>query len=272
MPADHGFVAVPGGELYYERRGSGPPVVLVHAGVADLTMWEPQVADLEADHTVVAFDGRGFGRSRTEAVEFSPVDDLGAVFDHVGAERTVLVGCSRGGQHCLDLTLESPHRVAALVWVCGGVSGSQHQGPAEEAAIFERIEALWEARRIDELVDLETHVWVDGPLQPEGRAAAAVRERVRRMIHAIETRDEPEPAVLPAPRPAAGRLGEVACPTLVVIGALDTSGTRASADLLTRSVAGCKRVDFPDAAHLPSLEHPERFNAALRDFLSRHGL
>jgi 3-oxoadipate enol-lactonase len=267
---DSGYVPVPGGELYFEQIGAGPAISFVHAGIADLTMWEPQVSEFARDHTVICFDCRGFGRSRTEAVEFSAVDDILAVLDHLAVGRTVLVGCSRGGQQSLDLTLERPDRVAALVWVCGGVSGSQHEPPAEQTAIFDRIEALYEARDWDALVDLETHVWVDGPMQPDGRAPEVVRERVRRMIYAIETRDEPEAKLRPISRPAADRLDEIACPMLVVVGALDTSGARASADLLTQRVAGVERVDFPDAAHVPSLEHPERFNIALRDFLARH--
>ncbi|NUT22779.1 MAG: alpha/beta fold hydrolase [Hamadaea sp.] len=269
---DSGYVPVPDGALYFERTGHGPPIVFVHAGVADLTMWESQVGEFARDHTVVCFDSRGFGRSRTEAVEFSPVDDLRAVLDHLDLRQAVVVGCSRGGQQSLDFTLEEPGRVAGLVWVCGGVSGSSHEGPAEQTAVFDRIEALWRAKDWDALVDLETHVWADGPLQPEGRVPRAVREHVRRMIYAIETRNEPEPTALPLARPAADRLHEITCPALVVIGAHDTSGTRASADLLTGGVTGVERVDFPDAAHLPNLEHPERFNAAVRDFLTRHGL
>jgi pimeloyl-ACP methyl ester carboxylesterase len=269
---DSGYVPVPGGALYFERTGHGSPMVLVHAGIADLTMWKPQVDEFAADHAVVCFDSRGFGRSRTEAVEFSPVDDLRAVLDHLEIGQAVLVGCSRGGQQSLDFTLEEPDRVAGLVWVCGGVSGSSHEGPPEQTAVFDRIEVLWQAKNWDALVDLETHVWADGPLQPEGRAPQAVREHVRRMIYAIETRNEPGPKALPSHRPAAGRLHEIASPALVVIGALDTTGTRASADLLTDRVPGVERVDFPDAAHLPSLEHPERFNTAVRDFLARHSL
>jgi pimeloyl-ACP methyl ester carboxylesterase len=268
---ESGFVPVPGGELYFEQTGEGPPIVFVHAGICDLTMWEPQVAEFARDHTVVCYDSRGFGRSRTEAVEFSPVDDLLAVLDHREIGNCVLVGCSRGGQHCLDLTLDAPDRVAALVWVDGGVSGSKHEPPAEQTAIFDRIDALWEAKEWDPLVDLETHVWVDGPFQPDGRAPADVRDKVRQMIYAIEKRDEPETKLAPVSRPAADRLDELTCPVLVVVGLLDTSGTLASADLLTERVPGVERVDFPDSAHLPSLEHPERFNAALRDFLGRTG-
>ena len=269
---DSGYIPVPGGDLYFERTGHGSPIVFVHAGIADLTMWEPQVAEFAKDHTVVCFDTRGFGRSRTEPVEFSHVDDLRAVLDHLEIGQAVVVGCSRGGQHSLDFTVEEPDRVAGLVWVCGGVSGSSHQGSPEQTAVFDRIDALWKAKDWDALVDLETRVWADGVLQREGRAPQAVREHVRRMIHAIETRSEEAPKVRPLSRPAVGRLQDIACPVLVVIGAHDTSGTRASADLLTAEVAGAERVDFPDAAHVPSMEHPERFNTALRAFLARHSL
>ena len=269
---DSGFVPVPGGSLYFERTGVGPPIVFVHAGIADLTMWEPQVGEFASDHAVVCLDSRGFGRSRTEAVEFSPVDDLRAVLDHLEIARAVLVGCSRGGQHCLDLTVEQPDRVAGLVWVCGGVSGSRHEGSAEQKAIFDRIEALWEAKDWDALVDLETHVWVDGPLQPEGRAPAAVREKVRQMIYAIETRDGTRAdaaASLPSRRRPARR------------GRVPGAGGHRRARHLGHPRLGRpahrqgrwgRRVDFQDSAHVPSLEHPERFNAALREFLARHSL
>ncbi len=269
---ESGFVPVAGGELYYERTGTGPPIAFVHAGIANLSMWEPQVSELAGDHTVVCFDSRGFGRSRSEPVEFSPVEDLASVLDHLQIGEAVVVGCSRGGQICLDFTLDDPDRVRALVWVCGGVSGSQHQPPAEQTAVFDRIEELWEAKDWDALVDLETHVWLDGVMEPEGRAPAELRGRVRQWIYEIETRDEAELIVKPPARPAADRLDRVDCPTLVVIGGLDTSGTRASADLLTETVPAAERVDFPDSAHLPNLEHPERFNKALRTFLARHGL
>ncbi|MFF0087434.1 alpha/beta fold hydrolase [Streptomyces canus] len=266
------YVPVPGGQLYCERTGAGSPMVFVHAGIADLTMWESQVEEFSKDHTVICFDSRGFGRSRTEAVDFEPVEDLRAVLDFFQLGSAALVGCSRGGQHSLDFTLEAPERVAGLVWICGGVSGAQHEAPAEQTAVFDRIEALWQAKDWDSLVDLETHVWADGPLQPEGRAPVAVREKIRQMIFQLETRNEPEPKPLPLGRPAAARLQVIACPLLVVIGALDTSGTRASADLLTDEVAGAERVDFSDSAHMPSMEHPERFNMALRAFVARHSL
>ena len=269
---DSGLVSVPGGELYFERTGRGSPIVFVHAGIADLTMWQPQVDEFARDHTVVCFDSRGFGRSRTEAVEFSPVDDLRAVLDHLEIGQAVLVGCSRGGQQSLDFTLEEPDRVAGLVWVCGGVSGSSHEGLRNRPRCSTRSRRSGRRRTGTRLSTWRPGYGPTARCSPKDAHRGPCTRHVRRMIYAIETRTEPEPKVLPTPRPAAGRLREIACPALVVIGALDTTGTRASADLLTDGVAGVERVDFPDAAHVPNLEHPERFNTAVRDFLTRHAL
>lgn len=263
------YVEVPGGRLYAEQAGSGAPLVFVHAGVTDSGLWDPQFAEFGGDRTLVRFDLRGFGRSVTEDVDFDPVDDIEAVFDHFGLERAVVVGASRGGQQSLDFTLAHPERVSGLVWVNGGVSGAVHEPSAEQTAVFDRIDALREAGRLDELVELETHVWADGPFQAADRAPAAVRDRLREWIRAIDTRDRPVGKALQR-TDAVARLGELDIPVLVVIGAHDTSGTRASADLLVRRATRAVRLDFPDAAHLPSLEHAKRFNAALRDFLDHN--
>ena len=266
-------VPVPGGELWADQAGSGPAVVLVHAGIADHTMWDAQVEPLAAAHTVVRIDQRGFGRSRWEEQEFRRDDDIRAVLDHLGLDRAVLLGCSLGGAACLDVAVGTSDCVSGLVWVCGGVSGLEHEGfPEEETAMFERAEALWEAKEFDELVDLETHIWVDGPLAPDDRAPAPVREHVARMIREIETREQAQPTALPPEVPAVDNLDRIDCPVLVLIGGHDTHGTRASADYLSSHLPGAERVDFPDSAHVPNMEHPERFNEALLGFLERHGL
>ena len=68
---DSGFLDVDGGQLYFEADGSGHPLVLVHAGVANLRMWDADVAALRDDYRVIRYDTRGYGRTETDAVEFS---------------------------------------------------------------------------------------------------------------------------------------------------------------------------------------------------------
>jgi 3-oxoadipate enol-lactonase len=270
-----GFAPVEGGELYFEATGKGPAVVFVHAGIANLRMWDPQAAELAAHYTVVRYDCRAFGRSRSEPVPFSNRADLAAVMDHLGIARAALVGCSRGGIIALDFALERPERAAALVWVCGGVGGYQPSLDSfdpRELALFEAAEAAEQAGDFERVADLDVQVWVDGPLQPPGRAPEHLRRQVREMTllnytahaHLYASGLAPQPL----DPPAAARLGDLRIPVLAVVGDLDPAETAAAADFLARQAPDVRVTHYADAAHLPNLEHPERFNADLAAFLN----
>lgn len=268
-----GFVAVPGARIAYEIGGAGPAVVLIHAGIADLRMWDEQVAALRPRYRVLRYDCRGFGRTVTEDVPFANRADLIALLDHFGIARAALVGCSRGAAIALDAAIDHPDRVAALVWVCGGVNG--HQPPdaifdPAEIALFESMESAEAAADWERVADLDVRLWVDGPLQPAGRAAHAVRERVRAMALnnylSVTVFGQPQPM----DPPAAQRLHELRAPTLAIVGDLDAASTADAAAFLARAVPSIRISHFPDAAHMPNMEQPERFNALLIECLNEH--
>ncbi|HTM01738.1 MAG TPA: alpha/beta fold hydrolase, partial [Candidatus Omnitrophota bacterium] len=73
------ILPVNGARIAYQVEGSGEPVVLVHAGVADMTMWDDQVAGLRDRYRVVRYDCRGYGRTETEKVPFSNREDIAAL-------------------------------------------------------------------------------------------------------------------------------------------------------------------------------------------------
>ena len=269
-----GYAPVLGGELYYEQSGAGPAVILVHAGIADLRMWGDQLPALAERHTVVRYDARGFGRTRSEPVAFSNRQDLLALMDHLGLARAVLVGCSRGGMIALDTALEAPERVTALGWVCSGISGWQPADElftTEDIALYEAMEAAEAAHEHERTAELDVRLWVDGPRQPEGRAAEHVRRKVYAMAlnnyrshaHLFDAGLEPQPLE----PPAIARLSELRIPVLAIVGELDSPATPAAAAVLAAAAPQTQIVTYPDAAHLPNMERPERFNADLLAFL-----
>lgn len=266
-----GYLTVTGAELHFEVSGSGPAVVLVHAGIADLRMWDDQVPALAADHTVVRYDLRGFGRTRTEPGPYSNRQDLADLLDHLGVDRAVVVGCSMGGMIALDFVLERPERAAALVWVCSGIGGVEPPDEIfdpREIALFEESQAAEESGDWERAAALDVRIWVDGPLQPEGRAPEEVRSRVHAMSLANYTTASSEG--LEPQRfdpPAGGRLGDLRMPVLAVLGELDAAETAYSAEVLAERAPDVRLLRYPDAAHLPSMEHPERFTRDLRAFL-----
>ena len=265
MTSETGFVETNGGRLYYEVEGRGEPVVLIHAGIANLRMWDEQVPALSDAYRVIRYDTRGFGRTETDDVPFSNRDDISALLDHFGEQSAHLVGISRAGIIALDYAIESPARVRSLAFINGGVSG--FDPPGEPPAEFAQAEKWSEAKEWDALSAWETAYWVDGPGQAADRVAPAVRERIHEWILSNYRAEKAEGQPQRLDPPAAGRLGELRAPLLVVIGTLDEAATQASCRYLAQNVPGARVETLEGAAHMVNLEQPERFNAVLREWL-----
>ena len=92
--------------VWYDVRGHGPTVVLIHAGVADSRMWGPQVDSFGRTHTVVRVDLPGFGESTIESSVVSYRRTVAEALDAAGLNRAALVGTSFGGATALDFALD----------------------------------------------------------------------------------------------------------------------------------------------------------------------
>jgi 3-oxoadipate enol-lactonase len=252
---------------WYEVSGSGPPVVLLHEGIADSRMWLRQLPVLEPEFTVVRIDQRGFGRSLLPSGPFSPVEDVVSVLDELGLERADVVGASFGGRVALELAGAHPERVERLVLVAPGLGDHDW---SEEVSRFNRDEEeAYEAGDLDRATDLNVRLWVDGPRRGPDAVSAEVRELVRTMQREAFEQPEPDPPPEPAwpDPPVHGRLGELRLPTLVVVGDEDVPDMLAIAERLATEIPGARKVVLQDAAHMLPLERPQEFNRSLLDFL-----
>jgi len=269
MTNESGFLETNGARIYYEVDGSGEPIVFIHAGVANLRMRDDQVAALRDDYRVIRHDTRGFGRTETDAVEFSNRADIAALLDHLGERSAHVVGLSRAGSIALDFALEYPDRVRTLVVAAGGVSG--YDAGDEAPDDWEQVEAWTEARDWNRVAEWETAYWADGPGQPGDRVDPAIRRKVHEWIltNYQAEKEEGKPQVLDPP--AARRLDELRAPLLVMLGTLDDPGTSDSMRHLAAAVPGARLEVFEGAAHMINMEQPEHFNTVLREFLDGAG-
>jgi pimeloyl-ACP methyl ester carboxylesterase len=259
-----GFADVNGTRLGYEVAGEGHPLALIHAGIADSRMWDDQW-DLFARHyKVIRYDIRGCGKSPMPAAEFAHHDDLYALLQFLGVQKTYLVGVSMGG--AIDFTLDHPEMVDALIPVASGVVGRKPSDAMIEA--WKKVEEALDAGGIPAANELELRMWVDGPFRTPGQVAPEVRERVREMNanNFAMGNDEAKPRMLDPM--AIHRLAEIHAPTLIVAGDLDQPDILESANILEAGIPGARKVVLHGTAHMPSMERPEEFNRIVLEFLS----
>ncbi len=268
--AERIWIDVPGARLVTEDVGDGPPILLVHSAIVNRRSWDGVVPRLvEAGYRVIRYDMRGFGESTAEDVEFTAQDDLLAVLDHFGIERAAIVGNSMGAVFSIDALLAAPERFVAFAWVGGGVGGwDKEPSSPEEDVLFQAESDAEDAGDPDLAAELDTRIWVDGVGQPATRVDPEVRAAIKAMDRELlepgrvfGTRRRPDPR-------AVDRLGSISIPTLVVIGDLDTIGTRAAAEMVAEGVPGARIVHLPDVAHIIGMEAPDRLAALIVEHLA----
>ena len=108
---------VNGVELAYDDEGSGAPLVLLHAGIADLRMWDDVTPSLAERFRVIRPDLRGFGETPLPDGPFVYAADVVSLLDALDVGRAHMIGVSMGGHVALDVAIAHPERVERLVLV-----------------------------------------------------------------------------------------------------------------------------------------------------------
>jgi 3-oxoadipate enol-lactonase len=257
-------------KLHHEVSGEGPPVVLIHEGIADSRMWEPQWRTFPPHHRIVRYDMRGFGQSPAPSGSFSHARDLVALLDGLALGPAALVGVSMGGAIALDVTIARPELVSALVLVGSGLRG--HEFSAESEAGWAEEEVALERGDLDAAVETNLRMWVDGPHRSPEEVDPDVRRRVgemQRRAFELWQSGDPEATLEPLNPEWQARLGEIRVPTLILVGELDRPEMHEIADRLEAEIPDTSRALIEGAAHVPSMERPQEFDELVLGFLAK---
>jgi pimeloyl-ACP methyl ester carboxylesterase len=192
--------------------------------------------------------------------------------DAEGIDRAALVGVSLGGNTALQLTLDSPDRVSALVLVGAGLP--DHDWSVEVKSFFDEEEAALERGDVDAAVAANLRMWLSGPHRRLEDMDPAIRELVEEMQRQAfrQQKGHEDVRMLRLEPSESERLAEVTVPTLVVTGDEDVQDIHRIADRLAAGIPGAERASLRGAAHLPSLERPTEFDRIVLGFLSKHGV
>jgi 3-oxoadipate enol-lactonase len=244
-----------GMEIHHERRGEGPPLLLIPGLGLDLGAWDA-VADAVADRfSCILVDNRGAGRSPAPPGPYTVRElaaDVRDLLAALGIDRVVPVGHSLGGFVALQLALDHPDAVAGLILISTAACGDLRRPGAHPEALAPLARTRGPVRDVvrDNLADavaegfparhqalFEEFVAARLARPPRGRGVAGQRAAVA----AFDARD---------------RLREVRCPTVVVHGLADRLVPPAVGRALARGIDGARLVELEGVGHLPLLEAP----------------
>lgn len=260
-----GIASIEGVDLYYEIAGTGPALVLAHAGFVDRRMWDDQFLVFAQHYRVVRYDRRGFGNSKITQDPFSHRRDLYQLLKFLDIKKAHLLGCSMGGQTMIDFALEHPQMITSLVLVASTLSGYPMQGEIPKP--LQELGAALQAQDLQRAAELAVRIWIDGPRRTPDQVDARVRKRAREMsLTALPSAFVEEQPLKP---PAYERMRELTAPTLVIIGELDDDSIVRVSEMLTTRIAGARKVIIRGAAHLPNMEKPAEFNQEVLAFLQQ---
>jgi pimeloyl-ACP methyl ester carboxylesterase len=270
------WVMVDGQPVNTIELGEGPPLVFVHGLSGCWANFLEQLPVLAQERRVLTLDLPGFGSSPMPEQDISIAGYarlLDRLLGELGIEAAAFVGNSMGGFIAAELAIAAPQRVERLVLVsAAGLSTYAEPRVTRALPTLQRAErivaaqAAWVASKSDTVARRarlrEAALWM--VVRHPGRLPAALAaEQIRgagkpgfmQGLQAVLDYDLRE------------RLGEVACPTLVVWGDGDRLITVADADVFVELIPGSRKVVFEDTGHMAMLERPAAFNALLKDFL-----
>jgi pimeloyl-ACP methyl ester carboxylesterase len=256
-------VEVDGLTIAFERRGVGPPLVLLHGGMSDHREWDAQLAGLSDAFSVIAWDAPGCGDSSDPPSSFRLSDYgrvLAALLDRLDLGPSHVGGLSWGSTLALELYRQRPELPTTLVLVApyAGWAGSL---PRQEIAA--RLEATLSH------IERPAREWADELLP--SLVADTASDQVRASLVEIMASSRPtgmRPMVLAMAeadlRPV---LPAIAVPTLLLRGEDDRRSPAAAVEEIRGAIPGAVLRVLDGVGHQANVESPERFDEAVRSFL-----
>ena len=250
--------------IFYEIRGNGPPVVLLHPFPCHHEFWNPVAAALDSRYRLILPDLRGHGDSeigKGPALMQKHASDIARVLDAAGVGRAVFVGCSIGGYILFEFWRRFRTRVTSLA-----LCDTRPQADTAEA----RANRLKAAAAV---LEQGTEPFIESMIPKlMGHTTVTMRpdlvDGARAMMRKMSAEDISLVLRGMAERPdSVTDLKSINVPTLIVIGEEDVVSTVADGELMRQNIAGSQLKVIPKAGHYAVWEQPEAVGTVLRQFL-----
>lgn len=257
-----GYVNLDNDSIYYESKGSGNVMILIHDGMLHHEVWDDQFSFFSRRFKVIRYDRRGYGKSSPATGSYTHLDDLAALYDHLEIDSAILVAGSSGGALALDFTLDYPRKVEGLVLVgavVGGFSYTDHMrtrgGHLPEGLENDLEETIYFARH-------DPYEIYKKNVQAKDKAVELIKNNPKR----ISRRQK----FIPREIPSYLRLNEIKAPALILVGEFDIPDVHAHAGAINAGISQSRRIIIPESGHLIPMEQPELFNRVVEEFINEN--
>ena len=254
-----------GGELYYEEKGDGVPIVLIHPAGATSSTWGAVAGELAQTGRVIAYDRRGCGRSKGEPVRSIPAHtaDAAALLDILGAAPAVVAGISVAATIAIDLASRRPDLVRAVIAHESPWHVTRH--PPTRAQIAALSRTGWLALRGKHADAAATFLRFAYSYQDGGTAWDAFPEEWRQAA-----RDNAKAALADirmgiSGYPPAAQLASITRPVVVTCGARSHNTLRRVARSLAATIPGARVQEIEGAGHAAAFDAPARFGRVIAE-------
>jgi pimeloyl-ACP methyl ester carboxylesterase len=233
-----GYASVNGTKIFYAQFGEGPPVLLLHGGLANSNYWGFQVRELARNFAVTVMDTRGHGRSPLISSYFSYdlfAEDVVGLLDELGIPAAAIVGWSDGAITGLQLAIAKPDRISKLFAFGANKTVDGLKPNGSRSLIF----ASFVERCKREYPHLSPHP-----------------DKWPQLMNGLRAMWRKEPAFTKQ------KLAAIKAPTAIADGEHDEIIKREQTEQMSLEIPGARLVLQPDTSHFAMLQSPAEFNKA----------
>ncbi|MBN9086318.1 MAG: alpha/beta hydrolase [Reyranella sp.] len=244
VPTQAARAEVNGASIWYAMFGSGPPVVLLHGGLANSSYWGHQVPALAQKYQVIVIDSRGHGRSTRDAKPYGyelMASDVLGVLDKLAIPKAAIVGWSDGAIIGLSLAMNHPERVSRL-FAFAANSDPSGVKDVDKSPVFQAFIARAEK---------------------EYEALSATPKEYKQFVEEISGMWSKQPKWTKAD------LEKIKVPTWIVDADHDEAIERGNTELMAESIPRAGLLLQPEVSHFSMLQDPAQFTADVMRFLER---
>jgi len=255
-------------DIFYELRGQGPDVVLLHPYPSDHRYWHPIAPHLESRFRLVLPDLRGLGSSGAgdgPTTMAKLASDLLTLCDALRIGQAVFVGCSVGGYTLFEFWRRNRERVKALVLMDTKASPDTDEARAGRLKNAEDVLKNGPTWGIEQMLPrLLSPATMSSRLDVVDQAKQTMRQcgalGMAAMQLGMAERVDSRPT-----------LSAIDVPTLVLGGEDDAASPVSELEAMARGIRDAELKIVPRAGHFAAFEQPDEVGRLLRDFLERHG-